>query len=69
MKTPTPTITLKELRKEYLVSFIDFRRMWQQAKEDGTAEDVEFFWTKMRYFASLIDLTTRLENSLKGNRK
>lgn len=63
------TIALKDIRKEYLCQFVDFRKMWEKAKTDGTEGDVEFFYSKMLFYAALIDMTTRLQNSLKGRVK
>lgn len=66
MSQPTTNLSVSDLRKEYLAWFVDWRKEWEKmrATQDETGE--VYCYEKMKFFGSLIDLTTRLQNEMKG---
>lgn len=63
------TISLSEIRKEYLIKFIDARKWWNDAKSMADSKASNHWWDQMRKWGGLVDLTTRLQNELKGRKK
>ena len=63
------TISLSEIRKEYLAEFIDARKQWDHATQLFDQHAVTHWWNQMRKWGGLVDLTTRLQNEMKGRTK
>ena len=63
------TIHLTEIRKEYLTKFIDARKWWNDARQMADMKAVAHWWDQMRKWGGLLDLTTRLQNEMKGRKK
>lgn len=68
MSQPMQTFGIDALRKEYLTKFIDSRKQWQMAVEAETGSEADHY-LDMLMWAGLLDLMTRLKNSLKGRTK
>ena len=55
-------ILIKECKAEFLSNFLDWGSLWRSDKSNEDA------YHKMARYACLVDLMTRLENSVKGNK-
>lgn len=61
-----PTFTIEQMKKEFLCNFVDVRRLYNRAMKSGSDDECEFLHSRMLFYAGLVDLMTRLENSLRG---
>lgn len=70
MNSKTTISLTTEGRKEYLTKFIAARGKWLEAQEIYVAgREVDHWWNQMRKWGGLVDLTTRLQNEMKGRKK
>ena len=63
------TISLSEVRKEYLIKFVAARKSWETSLKSKVETDVEYWWGQLTKWGALMDLMTRLQNELKGRTK
>lgn len=69
MSMKTPTLSLDDIRREYLCKFIGARNNWKDAEKASVQVSVDYWNGEMRKYAKLLDLTTRLQNEMKGRAK
>lgn len=69
MSTKTPTLSLDDIRREYLCKFIGARNNWKEATKAKVPLSIDYWDSEMRKYAKLLDLTTRLQNEMKGRAK
>lgn len=62
----TPTLSLEDVRREYLCKFIGARQNWKDATKGTDAVRTAYWDREMRKYAMLLDLNTRLMNEMKG---